>query len=147
MSNINAYLTEEDGKLVLHDPIVTEIIKTLTKHNAHTKCQSIHDANRDDIQKILRAFQEKGYRAETHCVVVIQVNDIFGGRINNTLMPNYDWQAIRDQGLEPIARGIADRNFIREAIKQFDPEAASELEAPKLAVVVIAASVAKVFAV
>ena len=38
-------------------------------------------------------------------VIVVQADDPYWGQLANTLMPDADWDAIRAQGMEPLARG------------------------------------------
>ena len=107
------------------------------------------DLNAEAVERFKKRFAEKGCEPEKHCIVLIQVDDPYGGQISDVLMPNENWQVIRDQGLEPIARGIADRRFMTDVVAEFDAKAAEELDFAKdcLIVIVVASSVARVFVV
>lgn len=150
MSEVTAYVTEENGQVVLHDPMYDELAR-MVESNARTMayigCQDLYEKNLERVKDFRRRFDEKKYSPEEYCIVIIQVDDCYGGPISGILMPGQDWQPIRDQGLEPIARGIAGRKFIRDAIGIFDENAAKDLDTTEYAVVVVANSVAEVFAV
>lgn len=151
MSEITARVIVNNGQMLLQDPASEGMIAAIEDHNrkiAYANCDRIYDQNSGRIQQYRKKFDMGEYDSAQFCIVVIQVDDEHGGPISELLMPDYDWQPIRDQGLEPIARGITDRQFIHDTIAMFDENAADELDATTdCAVVVIAHSVAKVFIV
>ncbi len=152
MSEVTAYVTVENGRTVLHDPILEGVIAVVDEHNhkiAYEDCKTMFDLNAEAVERFKKRFAEKGYEPEKHCIVLIQVDDPYGGQISDVLMPNENWQVIRDQGLEPIARGIADRRFMTDVVAEFDAKAAEDLDLVKdcLIVIVVASSVARVFVV
>lgn len=150
MSEVNAYVAEENGQLVLHDPTAEGVIAAVEHYNrgiAYENCQKIYEQNSERVQYFRQRFDEKGYDPTKCCIVIIQIDDQYGNVIGNTLMPGQNWQVFRDQGLEPFARGIADRKYVHDAIEVFDQKAASDLDMLDYATVVVANSVARVFAV
>ena len=149
MSEVNAYVTTENGHLVLHDPTAEGVITAIDYHNrniAYENCQEIYEQSAERIKYFCQRFEEKGYDPTKYCIVIVQIDDPYGSVIGNALMPGTNWQTIRDQGLEPFARGIADREYVHKAIEAFDQKAASDLDTLTRAVVIVAHSVAKVFA-
>lgn len=61
-------------------------------------------------------------------------------------MPGCDWQAMRDGGEVPFARGLAGREGIQDVIDILDKEEGEILRAHKgLAVVVVDHGVVKIF--
>jgi hypothetical protein len=55
-----------------------------------------------------RALYVRRKRADEFVVTCIQVDDPTWRPIVDALMPNYDWEAIRATGAEPIASGTAE---------------------------------------
>lgn len=152
MSEVNAYVTVENGQVILHDPAAEGVIAAIEAHNrgiSYEKCQKIFELNAEGIERFKRRFTEKGYDPKEYCIVIVQVDSPYGGPISDILMPGHDWQAVRNQGMEPIARGIADREFMRGAIAQFDQRAAEKNNRLKddLVVIVVADRVARVFGI
>lgn len=152
MSDVTAYVTVENGQVVMHDPVARGMIAAVEEHNrgiAYKDCEKVFELNAEGVERFKNRFAEKGYDPKKCCIVLIHVDDPYGGPISNLLMPNEDWQAIRDRGLMPIARGIADREFIRTAVAEFDTKAASDLDmlSDRIAAVVVFNGVAKVFTV
>lgn len=131
MSDVVAYITEENGHFVLHDPVAAGVLAAVAEHNREVGekcCQIIFDKNADSIERFKRIFTEKNYSAREKCLVFIQVDDYYGGVITEKLMPGYDWSPIRNAGQEPIARGIADRDLMQVALNHFADDAARRLE-------------------
>lgn len=151
MSEVTAYVTEENGEVVLHDPTAEGVIAAIEEHNrkqAYESCAEIFELNSEAIQRFRKRFIEGAYKPSDRCIVILQVDDQWGGAITSVVMPDTDWQPIRDQGLEPIARGIVNRKFMHHALAGFDEKAADDLDIieNQIATVVVAHSVARVFA-
>lgn len=152
MSDVVAYVTEENGQIILHDPAAAGVLAAVSAHNREIGekcCQIIFDKNADSIERFKRIFTEKNYSTREKCLVFIQVDDYYGSVITEKLMPGYDWSPIRNAGQEPIARGIADRDFIQTALGFFADDAARRLqECPDdLVAVVVGGRTASIFPV
>lgn len=152
MSEVTAYVTTENGQLILHDPAAEGMVAAIEKHNrdlAYESCRKMLELNADGVERFKQRFAERSYDPRKHCIVIIQVDDPYGGPISKMLMPNADdqWRAMRAQGLEPVARGIADRNFMHSAIAAFDRKADddNDMLKDKLVTIVVANGVARVF--
>ena len=84
--------------------------------------------------------------AEQAVIVILNVDDVHGGPLANALMPEYNWQEIRNRGEIPFARGLAMREGIQEVLDIFDKEAATKLQnMTDVAVVVVDHGVAEIF--
>lgn len=137
-----AVVREIDGKLVLDDPDALGVIRAVEKHN----CRLLFDANRERIDHFIERARVLG-QADV-VIVILNVDDVHGGPIAELLMPGHDWQAYRDRGEIPIARGLAGRGGIEDAIRFFDEEAADKLrDMDALSVVVVDRGVAEVLPV
>lgn len=152
MSEVTAYITVENGQVVLHDPAAEGIIAAVKQHNrdiSYENCKKVFELNAESVERFKSRFTKGVYNSSEYCIVIIQVDDPYGGPISDVLMPDCNWQSLRDQGLEPMARGIADRAFMRSAIAAFDQEAVSDQDMLKddLIAIVVAQGVARVFAV
>jgi hypothetical protein len=87
-----------------------------------------------------------GKSADEVVITVINVDTPLGGPLAEALMPGFDWQAIRDRGEVPFARGLAGREGIQEALDELYPSAGEALrECQGLAVVIVDYGVAAVF--
>lgn len=138
----NAVVREIGGQLVLEDPIAYAMICAVNKHN----CKNTYDLNSDRIEYFKKRITEKGLSPDNVVVVVINVDDVNGGPVADILMPDFNWQEIRDRGETPFARGLASRDGMQKILQAFDDEAAYKLDkAIDVAVVVIDHQVAEVF--
>lgn len=132
------------GKLVLDDPEARAIINVVAKQN----CRAVLEQNVDRIEHFKRRIIERNMTADQVVIILVNVDDVHGGPLADALMPGHNWQEIRDQGQIPIARGLAQRAGIQNAIAVFDKEAATKLQDTKeVAAVVVDQGVAEVFAV
>lgn len=137
-----ATVREIDGQLVLDDPDALAMIRAVEKHNL----RGTLEMNADRVAHFKRRVAELGRLPTEVVIVVLAVDDKFGGALAKILMPGHDWQAYRDRGEVPFARGLAGREGIEEALDTFDKEAAAKLrETRDLAVVVVDRGVAEVF--
>ncbi len=137
-----AVVREVDGELVLDDPVAAEVITVVAKHN----CKATLDLNAERVAHFKGRLDELGKTPEKCVIVVLNVDDAHGGPIADLLMPGHNWQAIRDQGEIPFARGLAERNGIEDILYHFDPAAAEKLRNFEgLAVVVVDHGVAEIF--
>ena len=137
-----AVVREINGQIVLDDPAAVEMIRTVGKHN----CKNTFNINEDRVEHFKSRFAERGMTPDQAVITLINVDDVHGGPLANALMPNFNFQEIRDRGEVPFARGLAGREGIQEALGVFDQEAAEKLRGMAgLAVVVIDHGVAEVF--
>lgn len=137
-----AVVKEIDGQLVLDDPDAVAMIRAVGKHN----CQSTLDLNADRVKHFKQRMIDLGVTSDEVVIVVINVDDVHGGPIADVLMPDFNWQEIRDRGEIPFARGLAQRSGIGEILEKFDTEAAAKLkEMANPAVVVVDHGVAEIF--
>ena len=131
------------SQLVLDDPDAVAVIREVGRFNL----KGVLELNADRVKHFKRRLAERGMTAGEAVIVLLNVDDVHGGPLADVLMPGFDWQAIRDRGEVPFARGLAMREGIQEALGSFDEEAATELRGmDKVAVVVVDHGVAGVFA-
>jgi len=100
------------------------------------------------IEHFTKRMTALGQNADTVVIVLLNVDDPNGGALADALMPGHDWQAMRDQGQIPFARGLAGREGIQEALEVIDKDAAKKLRETVLGskrVVVVDHGVAEVF--
>lgn len=137
-----AIVCEVDGQLVLDGPQAMAIIRAINKHN----CENTMRLQTDRIAHFKQRLTDRGMTPDQAVVVLLNVDDVHGRPLADTLMPNYDWQQIRNRGEIPFARGLATRDGIQEALETFDAPAARKLaDMRELAVVVVDHGVAEVF--
>lgn len=137
-----AVVREIDGQLVLDDPVAMAVVSAVEKHN----CRNTLELNMDRVVHFKQRVVECGLTAANAVIVLLNVDDVHGGPLAETLMPGFNWQEIRDRGKVPFARGLAVREGIQEALQLFDKEAADKLrKMTDLAVVVVDHGVAEVF--
>jgi len=144
--NREATVREVDGKLVLDDPVSREVIAAVGRHNARQGCARTMEANRERVGHFVRRVTELGRSPSEVVIVVACVDDVNGRELANALMPYFDWQAIRDRGEVPFARGIAMRKGVEEFVSLIDTDAGLKLSLwDDLAVVVIDHGIAEVY--
>lgn len=132
-----------DGQVVLEDPDALAVVRALGKIN----CQNTLQVNSDRVEHFKRRVDELGMTANQVVIVLLNVDDMYGGALADVLMPDHNWQEIRDRGEIPFARGLATRQGMQESLRMFDAAAAGKLESleHRLAVVVVDHGVAEVF--
>ncbi len=139
-----ARVIEVDGQLVLDDPDAVAVIRAVERHNL----EGLLEVNGDRIEHFRSRAKALGEDSKTTVIVVLIVDDPNGRILADLLMPGHDWQAIRDRGEIPVARGLAFREGIVGALSAFDEVAAKQLEtwdSERLAVVAVDQGVAGVF--
>lgn len=133
---------EVNGQVVLDDPAALALAKAVAKNN----CRNLLDLNLDRINHFKNRAVELDCSATDTVIVVINVDDPYGSLVADAIMPNYNWQEIRDRGEMPVARGLAKRGGIEAALSFIDDDAFAKLKAmTELAVVVIDQETAEVF--
>lgn len=138
-----AEVREIDGQTVLIDDEAVAVIRAIEKLN----CQSILHANAERVSHFKRRLIQLGRDPKDVVVVLLNVDDVHGGPLAESLMPDHDWQQYRDLGQVPMARGLAVREGIQNLLDLLDKEAAEKLRAitTGVAVVVMDFGVAEVF--
>lgn len=134
------------------DEQAAAVARAVEKYN----CRTLLKLNAGRVRHFIQRVRELGFSNSPDSgvtvgvpvvVVLINVDDPHGRPIAEALMPDTDWQPFRDRGETPVARGIAMRAGILQALSLFDSEAAAKLGAmSELAIVVIDRGVAEVFA-
>lgn len=133
----------ETGATILDDPDALACVRAVSKHN----CKVLLEDNYERVLHFAKG-RMSSLAVDDYCIILLNVDDRHGGPIADILMPDQDWQSVRDQGLVPVARGIVMRNPISDVISSFDPEAATklrDLEKGSTAVLVVDHGVAEVF--
>lgn len=138
-----ATIREIDGQLVLDDPDALAVIRAVQKHN----CRATFENNADRVVHFKQRVEDLQLAASDVVIVVLNVDDPNGGPIAEKLMPGYDWSEMRDAGMIPFARGLAEREGIQGVLElmQDDAAAAKLRDMDGLAVVVVDHEVAEVF--
>jgi hypothetical protein len=137
-----ATVREIDGQLVLDDPDALEVIKAVNKHN----CTGTFELNEERIAHFVQRIEDREMTGADVVIVVLNVDTRYGADIAECLMPGHDWQAYRDRGEVPFARGLAVREGIQDILDAIDKPAAKKLaEMDGIAVVVVDHDVAEVY--
>jgi hypothetical protein len=130
---VKATVREIDGQLVLDDPDALAVVRVAAKRN----CRGTLELNNDRVRHFQQRVVDLGRSAADTVIVLLNVNDPNGGALADILMPGHDWQAYRDRGEVPLARGLAVREGIQTALDLLDREAADKLRASETVVVVV----------
>ena len=80
-------------------------MRAVGKHN----CINTLKMNADRVEDFKERVAIRGLANADVVIVVMNVNDHNGAMLADALMPGHDWQAIRDRGETPFARGLARR--------------------------------------
>ena len=134
-----AYVEQVGDGMVLHDPVSVGIVHAVAKQD----CEVALGLNSDRIAHFKERAAIRGLSADQFVILILDVDDVYGGAMAECLMPGHDWQTYRDRGETPFARGLVNRDLVTEWLLIFDHTAYEELEeATKLSVVVVAYGVA-----
>ncbi len=136
-----ARVIKVDGQIMLEDPDAVEMIRAIS-------LAGFHDHNKERIEHFRGRAKTLEKTSEEAVIVLLNVDDPIGGELASILMPGHDWQAYRDRGEIPIARGLAVRDWIQDALGAFYIPAATKLKTwdfDRLAVVAVDHGVAEVF--
>jgi hypothetical protein len=137
-----AVVREINGQLVLDDPMTVAMIRVIEKEN----CKNIFTLQKDRVEHFKKRMIEQGLSSEEAVIVLINADDVHGSDIAEHLMPGTDWQAMRDKGEIPFARGLATKEGLVGILKLFDKEASKKLQKmTSTAVVVVDHGVAEIF--
>ncbi|SRR6266568_779549 len=137
-----AVAREIDGNLVLDDPDALAFARAVEKQN----CRGTLDMNADRVAHFKNRLVERGLTPQEVVITVINVDDPHGAVLAEALMPGHDWQAYRDRGEVPFARGLAGREGVQGFLDAIDEEAATKLrDMTDPSVVVVDHGVAEIF--
>lgn len=135
-------LRKVDWKQTLDVPGVIAEATAVGKRN----CKKTLRTNTDKVAHYKYRLAKRGFSAYEVVIVLLNVDDMYGGQLADTLMPDHNWQKIRNCGEVPFARGLVMRDFMQEALEAFDREAAAKLsKMTDVAVVVVDYQVAEIF--
>ncbi len=145
MSEPRAWVEEVDGQIVLHDPDAVAVVQVLNKQ----ACYHTYMMQQERVAHFAERMAARGDDPGEVVITLINVDDPHGGPLAEALMPGHDWQAYRDRGEVPFARGLAERRGIKDVLDIFAPEAAQKLEglAGKVCCVVVDYTTAEVYEV
>ena len=123
-------------------PTEAGVLRAVNKHN----CRALFSLNAERVQHFTARAVARGLTSADVVIVLINVDAPYGSTLADALMPGHDWQAYRDRGETPVARGLAGREGIAEAVRFIDPATADKLAAMSgLAVVVVDCGTVEVF--
>lgn len=141
-SGIDSSSNAVDEFTVLVDQNTFALISAVCK----TNCRITYEQSIDRVAHFKRRMSELEKSPTEVVIVLINADDVRGALFASILMPEVNWQEIRDRGEIPYARGLVFRDSVQEWIETFDTEAADKLRVMiDLAVVVIDYGVAEVF--
>ena len=147
-----AVVREVDGQLVLDDPDALAILQVIARHNEAIGKQNCVDTlalNADRVEHFKKRILARGQTPQEVVIVILNVDDPFGGPLAHHLMPGCDemWQGFRDQGQVPFARGLVVREGIQDMLDHLDKNGSGEKlrRAQGVAVIVMDHSVTEVF--
>jgi hypothetical protein len=142
---MSARVFEIDGKLVLDDPEALAMIRGVAKHN----CRLTFEGQNERVIYFKRRMRMLDHNPNNVIIVLLNVDDPNGGKLAEILMPGHksSWQAFRDAGQVPFARGLATRAGVQELVMVLDKETGEKLAAmvDKVAVIVMDHGVVEAF--
>lgn len=132
-----------DGQLELDDPAARGVLRA----ELLNRCQETLRVSIDRARHFVRRRYERGDSPTDVVIIICNMDDSMGAMLGDGLMPGHDWQSIRDQGLVPMARGLARRQGVQEFVDEADFESGDVLRATAgLAIVVVDVGVVLVIA-
>ena len=143
-----AYVTEVDGKLVLVDPAAAAVMQAINQFNGNKgSCRHTLDIQLDRVCHFTRRIRDLQKDPAEVTIVLLNVDDPRGGPLADILMPGQDWQAFRDRGEVPFARGLAGREGLQMLLDELDEKAGQKLReaGPVVTVVVMDHDMVEVF--
>lgn len=107
--------------------------------------------NRERLAELAwRALHVKKMKPEDFLIVCIDVDDPAWTDLVDALMPEHDWDAYRQRGEAPVARGSVERASVGEYLSRVIPGIAGRLRNPdegEIQVVVLAAGGGSIYLV
>ena len=138
-----ATVREIDGQLVLDDPDALAVARVVAKHN----CKLTLEANADRVVHFTQRIRDRELSPTAVVIVLLNVDDPYGGILAEALMPGHNWQQFRDRGEVPYARGLVMREGLLPGLEALDAEEAEKLrQNVGVAILVMDFGVARVFA-
>ena len=129
-----AYVEQVGDGMVLHDPAAAAVAYAIARRN----CETMLNENSDRIPYFKERATIRELSPDQIVIVILNVDDENGNMMAESLMPGHDWQAYRDRGETPVARGLADRDYVTQCLLVFDHGAYEELrDSTELSVVVV----------
>jgi len=119
-----AHVEERNGSLVLVDPDAVAVLQAVAKAN----CRMTLADQIERVRHFARRITELGKSPDEVVIVLANVDTEIGAAVADALMPNYDWEAIRQQGEIPYARGLAGRDGWTEVLGDLDHAAAEAFQ-------------------
>jgi hypothetical protein len=133
---MQATVKEVNRKLVLDDPDALGMVQAVEAHNRRAGCRNTLQLQRDRVNHFIERARIRGSEDDV-AIVLINADTSLGRPIADALMPGANWQAFRDQGQVPFARGLAMREGIEKMIRHINPAEADALNRPGLPIIVI----------
>jgi len=123
-----------NGQYVLDDPSALTMMRAVNKQH----CRKSLEDHLERMQDFVIKMKSPRISSDETCIVLINVDDINGKDVAEALMPDHNWQSIRDQGQVPYARGLVDRRGMGSVLDVIDVSSAKKLrEQSGTAIVVI----------
>jgi len=113
-----------DARGGLHDSAAFGVVRAVERANIR---QALRTEQLDRVAHFADRIKELGRTPRDTMLVVLNVDDFHGGALADLLMPDHDWQPLRDAGQVPYARGLTTRKPIQRFLDSIAPEAGSEL--------------------
>ena len=137
-----AVVREINGQLVLDDPDALAVIQAVDRHNkscAREACLETVKAHGDRVTHFKQRILARGFTPDEYVIVLLNVDDDCGKRLSDILMPGQDamWQAMRNEGKVPYARGLATRDSIEKLVTGLDQEIGDKMTRMKGKTVVV----------
>jgi hypothetical protein len=144
----HAIVKKENGKFILDDPTADGVATAVKHHNnriALQTCKNMFEINAERVAYFKNRIVELNKSPNDFAIVLLNVDDHHACLLADILMPGYNWQQFRDQGMVPIARGLVDRKWMQEIVSSIRPEAGNKMKFIHTVVVVMDACTVDVF--
>ena len=115
-------------------------------HTVSGSCVSAFEQHQDRIAHFERRIKVLGLSPEEMVIVLLNMEDPFGGPLGERLMPGRNWQQFRDRGQTPYARGFVYKAGVANALELLDVDMANTLRtSSELLVLVMTDSTSALF--
>lgn len=139
----HAYVKIVDDQLVLVDPVAAGVIQAINQYNGKS-CLHTLETQLERVVHFTRRIRELGKKPTEVTIVLLNVDDPWGGSLADILMPGHDWQQYRDRGEVPFARGLAGREGLQSILDEIEPKEGTKLREAGPVVTVIVMDQGKV---
>ncbi len=101
----------------------------MTREERQAACIGALNLQEDRVRHFQQRCAELGRAVADTCVVLLSVDCPVGGPLARALMPDNEaeWDALRESGAQPYARGLATREGVAGYLEERDPETAKLL--------------------